>query len=57
MPKESKSGPEICIYKKNSQFCPNLADSQAILPTHQLVIFTKFHNDWVKIVEIPQWNV
>ena len=26
--------------------------NQAILPTHELVIFTKFHNDWVKIRDI-----
>ena len=36
---------------KNSQFLPNQADIQAILPTHELIIFTKFHNDWVKIVD------
>ena len=30
---------------------PNQADIQAILPTHELIIFTKFHNDWVKIVD------
>ena len=29
----------------------NQADIQAILPTHELVIFTKFHNDWMKIVD------
>ena len=35
---------------KNPQFLPNQADIQAILPTHELIIFTKFHTDWVKIV-------
>ena len=36
---------------KNLQFIPNQADIQAILPTHELVIFTKFHNNWMKIVD------
>ena len=30
---------------KISQFLPNQADIQAILPTHELIIFTKFHTD------------
>ena len=33
------------------QFLPNHADIQAILPTHELVILTKFHNNWIKIVD------
>ena len=37
---------------KNPQILPNQADIKAILPTHGLLIFTKFHNDWVKIVDI-----
>ena len=36
---------------KNPQFVSNQADIQAILPTYELFIFTKFHNDWVKIVD------
>ena len=36
---------------KNPQFLSNQADIQAILPTHGLVIFTKFHKDWKKIKE------
>ena len=28
---------------KHPQFLPTQADFQAILPTHELVIFTKFH--------------
>ena len=36
---------------KNPQFLPNQADIQAILPTHELVIFTKFHNNWNEIVD------
>ena len=36
---------------KNPQFLPNQADIQAILSTHELVIFTKFHNNWMKIVD------
>ena len=34
---------------KNPQFLSNQADIQAILPTHGLVILTKFHKDWQKI--------
>ena len=37
---------------KNPQVLPNQADIKAILPTgctHGLIIFTKFHNDWVRI--------
>ena len=36
---------------KNPQFLPNQVDIQAILPTHELVILTKFNNNWVKIVD------
>ena len=35
---------------KNPRFLPNQANIQAILFTHELVIFTKFHKDWIKIV-------
>ena len=34
---------------KNPQFVSNQADIQAIVPTHGLVILTKFHKDWQKI--------
>ena len=34
---------------KNPQFLSNQADIQAIVPTHGLVIVTKFHKDWQKI--------
>ena len=34
---------------KNPQILPNQADIKAISPTHGLIIFTKFHNGWVKI--------
>ena len=36
---------------KNTQFLPNQADIQAILPTYELVIFTKFHDNWTEIVD------
>ena len=39
---------------KNPQFLYNQTDIQAILSTHGLVIFTKFHNDSVKIVDFSQ---
>ena len=34
---------------KNPQILPNQADIKANLPTHGVIIFTKFHNDWVRI--------
>ena len=43
--------PQKLANNKNPQFLPNQADIQAILPTYELVIFTKFHKDWVKIVD------
>ena len=36
--------PKIRQIIKNSQFLPNQAEIQAILPTYELVIFTKFQN-------------
>ena len=35
---------------KNPQFLANQAQTLAILPIHEMVILTKFHNDWMKIV-------
>ena len=34
-----------------SQFLPNQADIQVILPTDELVIFNKFRNNWIEIVD------
>ena len=34
---------------KNPQFLSNLAHTLLILPTSELVIFTKFHENWSKI--------
>ena len=31
----------------NIQFLPNQADIQAILPTHELDVLTKFHNNMI----------
>ena len=36
---------------KHPQFLSNQADIQATLSTHELIILTKFHNDWQKIVD------
>ena len=36
---------------KNPQFSSNLADIQAKLPTHEVVILTKFYKDYKKIVD------
>ena len=35
---------------ENRQFYSNLAEILAILPTHGLIILTKFDEDWTKIV-------
>ena len=42
-----KSSPLI----KNLQFLSNLADIQAKLLTHEVVVLTKFHKDCKKIVD------
>ena len=34
---------------KNLEFLSNQADIQGLLPTHELVILTKFRKDWQKI--------
>ena len=36
---------------KNLQFLSDQAEIQAILPTHELFILTKFHKDWQRIVD------
>ena len=36
---------------KNRQFYSNLAEILAMLPTHGLIILTKFDEDWTKIVD------
>ena len=36
---------------KNPQFSSNLADIQAKLPTHEVVILTKFHKDCERNVD------
>ena len=42
---------KISPLAENLQFLSNQADIQAILLTHELVILTKFHKDWQKIVD------
>ena len=41
---------KILPLAKNPQFLSNQADIQAILPAHELVISTKFHKDWQKLL-------
>ena len=36
---------------KNPQFLSNQADIQGTLPSHELIILSKFHNDWQEIVD------
>ena len=38
------------VANKNLHFLPNQAEILAILLTHELVILTNFHNNWIKIV-------
>ena len=42
--------PKYILLIRNSQFYSNLAENLAILPTHGLIILTKFDQDWTKIV-------
>ena len=37
---------------QNLQFLSDQAEIQAILPTHELLILIKFHNDWQKLVDL-----
>ena len=43
---------KIWLLIKNPQFSSNQADIQANLPTHELIIFSKSHNDWQEIVDV-----
>ena len=36
---------------KNSQLLSNQADILATLPTHELIILSKFRKDWKEIVD------
>ena len=36
---------------KNIQFLPKQANIQAILSSHEWDFLTKFHNNWIKIVD------
>ena len=42
---------KISAVVKNLQFLSDQAEIQAILPTHELFILTKFHQNWQKIVD------
>lgn len=42
---------------KNQLFLSNQADIQATLPTHELVILTKFHKGWQKIVKFSDIKI
>ena len=39
------------LLMKNPQFLPESAETLAILPIHEMVVFTKFHENWPKIVD------
>ena len=41
----------IWLLVKNQQFLSNQADILAISPTHELIILTKYQNDWQEIVD------
>ena len=36
---------------KNLQFVPSHCETLSLKGTHEYLIVTKFHNDWVKIVD------
>ena len=36
---------------KNSQFLPNDYETRSKLDTHEDLILTEFHNNWVKIMD------
>ena len=39
------------LLMKNPQFFSESAETLAILPIHEVVVFTKFHENWAKIVD------
>ena len=39
------------LLMKNPQFLGDQAETLAILTIHEIVIFTKFHINWTKIVD------
>ena len=39
------------LLMKNPQFFSESAETLAILPIHEMVVFTKFHENWAKIVD------
>ena len=40
------------LFVKVLQFSPNLYETWSRLTPHELIILTKFHEDWAKIVEL-----
>ena len=46
-----KKGHKLKTSPLNPQFSSNLADIEAKLPTHEVIILTKFHKDCKKIVD------
>ena len=36
---------------KNPQFLPESAETLPIVPIHEMVVFTKFQDNWAKIVD------
>ena len=43
--------PRIWSLVKYPQFLSNQVDIQVTLSTHELIILTKFHDDWQEIVD------
>ena len=43
--------PRNMLLIKNPQFLPNYYETLSKLPTIELIILTKFYNDWVKTVD------
>ena len=42
---------------KNPQFLSNPTNILAIFPIHELIFFTQFHNDLMKIVDFYYWLI
>ena len=51
MKKKKSNLKALASRAKNLQFSFDPAEISAILSTHELVILTKFHKDWPKIVD------
>ena len=52
VPPVNPDSPKNMLLLKNPQFSPNHYETLSKQGTHEDLILSKFHNDWVKIVNL-----